>query len=593
MARPETTSSVGDVLRVFWQAISPFKWAFFFILITYSLTSVFQVIVPIYYKDFFDVLTGADALKDVSTVNSLLHILYIILGINIASWLFFRLGAFGINHVESFVMARLKQRAFDHMIGHSYSFFSNNFSGSLVQRVNRLSRAFERVLDRLIYSIIPLSVFIVGTCVVVWSIKPLFSIAIIIWMLSFMAFNYLFSRFKLKYDIAVAETDSKTTGLLSDNIANSNTIQLFTSINYESESFKETSNNQARSTRLAWNLSAVVDAVQASLLFIVEFFLFYFAVKYWQAGSITIGTFVIIQVYFLNLGGRLWDFSHIIRDLYEGFADAKEMIDIMLLPHEIKDIPNAKSLVVTAGKIEFRDVTFGFNPTHEVLSKIALTIEGGQKVALIGPSGAGKSTFIKLILRLYDLIGGNILIDGMDIHTVTQDSLRERVSLVPQDPILFHRSLMDNIRYGRKEATDKEVIEAAKLAHCDEFVQGLPLKYETFVGERGVKLSGGERQRIAIARAILKNAPILILDEATSSLDSESESLIQDALDTLMKGKTTIVIAHRLSTIRKMDRIIVMEGGTIIEDDTHEELLKNESGLYARLWKLQAGGFIA
>jgi ABC-type multidrug transport system fused ATPase/permease subunit len=288
----------------------------------------------------------------------------------------------------------------------------------------------------------------------------------------------------------------------------------------------------------------------------------------------------------------MWDFSRIVRDFYEGFADAKEMIDIMLLPHEIKDIPNASALKITAGEIEFRDVTFNFNETREVLSKISVKIKGGQKVALIGPSGAGKSTFIRLILRLYDLAGGEILIDGTDIHTVTQESLRQNISLVPQDPVLFHRSLLENIRYGRKDATDSEVIEAARLAHCDEFVQNLPLKYETYVGERGIKLSGGERQRVAIARAILKNAPILVLDEATSSLDSASESLIQDALDVLMKGKTTIVIAHRLSTIRKMDRIIVMEGGSIIEDDTHEELLKNENGLYGRLWKLQAGGFM-
>ncbi len=397
----------------------------------------------------------------------------------------------------------------------------------------------------------------------------------------------------MKYDLIVSETDSKTTGLLSDDITNHNAIQLFTSTGFEARAFKKQTNEQAKWTKFSWNLSGVVDAVQASLLFIVEFLLFYFAVNYWKMGLITIGTFVLIQVYFISLGGRLWDFSRIIRDFYQAFADAKEMVDIMLLPHEIKDIPQAQTLQVTKGRIEFRDVTFGFNSTREVLSKLSTIIEGGQKVALIGPSGAGKSTFIRLILRLYDLAGGAILIDNTDIHTITQDSLRENISLVPQDPVLFHRSLMENIRYGRKNATDAEVYEAARLAHCDEFVQSLPLKYETFVGERGIKLSGGERQRIAIARAILKNAPILILDEATSSLDSESESLIQDALDVLMKGKTTIVIAHRLSTIRKMDRIIVMDGGRIIEDDTHDELLKNENGLYGRLWKFQAGGFIA
>ncbi len=591
--KPKPTSSVADVIRVFWRSLKPFKWTFAFVLVIYAMTSVFQVIAPIFYKRFFDVLTSAGATDKITTAPALINILLIILAVNFGSWLCFRVGTFFINHLEAYVMADLKQKAFDHMIDHSYGFFSNNFTGSLVQRVNRLSRAFENIMDRIVFSIVPLVVFITGTCIVLWQVSPIITFVILIWLVTFASFNYLFSRFKLKYDLAVSDSDSKTTGLLSDNITNHNAIQLFTSNSYESDSFAKQTNEQARLTNFSWNLSGVVDAVQASLGFITEFLLFYLAIRYWMTGVITIGTFVLIQVYLVSIGSRLWDFSRIIRDFYQAFADAKEMVDIMLLPHEIKDIPNAGKLQVTAGKIEFREVTFGFNPTREVLSKVSVTIAGGQKVALIGPSGAGKSTFIRLILRLYDLAGGAILIDGTDIHTVTQDSLREHVSLVPQDPVLFHRTLLENIRYGRKDATDEEVFEAARLAHCDEFALALPLKYETYVGERGIKLSGGERQRIAIARAILKNAPILILDEATSSLDSESESLIQDALNVLMKGKTTIVIAHRLSTIRKMDRIIVMDGGKIIEDDTHDELLKNDSSLYGRLWKLQAGGFIA
>ena len=593
MSKPKPTSSVADVIRVFWKSLKPFKWSAAFVVFIYALTSVFQVTAPIYYKQFFDVLTGAGATDKLATAPTLVHILFIIFAVNFGAWLSFRVGTFAINHLEAYVMANLKQRAFDHLINHSYGFFSNNFTGSLVQRVNRLSRAFEKIADRIVFSIIPMTIYIIGACVVIWQVKPLVSVAIIVWMLVFMSFNYTFSRFKLKYDVAVADADSKTTGLLSDNITNHNAIQLFTSAGYESNSFVTETNEQARKTKFAWNLSGWVDAGQASLTIFIEFLLFYFAVNYWKTGVITIGTFVLIQVYFVSLSSRLWDFSRIVRDFYEGFADAKEMVDIMLLPHEIKDIPRAGALQVTEGKIEFREVTFGFNSTREVLSKVSVTIAGGQKVALIGPSGAGKSTFIRLILRLYDLAGGAILIDDTDIHTVTQESLREHVSLVPQDPVLFHRTLLENIRYGRKEATDEEVFEAARLAHCDEFAMALPLKYETFVGERGIKLSGGERQRIAIARAILKNAPILILDEATSSLDSESESLIQDALNVLMKGKTTIVIAHRLSTIRKMDRIIVMDDGKIIEDDTHDELLKRDASLYGRLWKLQAGGFIA
>ncbi|MCR4311030.1 MAG: ABC transporter ATP-binding protein/permease, partial [Candidatus Taylorbacteria bacterium] len=335
-----------------------------------------------------------------------------------------------------------------------------------------------------------------------------------------------------------------------------------------------------------------VDTIQSLLIFIIEFLLFYFAIKYWQVGTITIGTFVLIQVYLVGISGHLWDFSRVIRSIYEAFADAKEMVDILLLGHDVKDARKAHPLTVSAGGVQFEKVGFGFGKERTVLHDLELNIHPGERVALIGPSGAGKSTFVKLLLRLYDVSSGSIEIDGQDIRKVTQSSLRNNISLVPQDPILFHRSLKDNIRYGRRDATDAEVLEAARLAHCDEFALSLQAKYDTFVGERGIKLSGGERQRVAIARAILKDAPILVLDEATSSLDSHSESLIQDALDKLMKDKTVIVIAHRLSTIRKMDRIIVLEKGRVIEEGSHDELLKNGSSLYTKLWNLQAGGFI-
>ena len=242
------------------------------------------------------------------------------------------------------------------------------------------------------------------------------------------------------------------------------------------------------------------------------------------------------------------------------------------------------------GEIAFSNISFDFHKENYVLKDFNLSIKGGERVALVGPSGAGKSTVTKLLLRLYDLSTGSITIDGQDIAAVGQESLRNAISFVPQEPILFHRSLMENIRYGRRDASDAEVVEAAKKANCHDFIDALPEKYDTFVGERGIRLSGGERQRVAIARAILKNSPILVLDEATSSLDSESEALIQDALATLMQGKTVIVIAHRLSTIMKMDRIVVIEDGGIVAEGSHKELLK-QGGLYKKLWSIQAGGF--
>ena len=306
---------------------------------------------------------------------------------------------------------------------------------------------------------------------------------------------------------------------------------------------------------------------------------------------LTVGDFVLIQAYLLTTFDRLISINRELRRFFDAFADSSEMAYILELPHGVQDARGARPLIVSEGAIAFTKVRFGFHPGKLVLSDFNLSIAGGERVALVGPSGAGKSTVTKLLLRFFDIGEGSIAIDGQDISKVTQKSLRDAVSFVPQEPILFHRSLMENIRYGKRDATDDEVIAAAKKAHCHEFISGLPEGYGTYVGERGVKLSGGERQRVAIARAILKNSPILILDEATSSLDSESEAFIQDALEVLMKDKTVVVIAHRLSTIMKMDRIVVVEGGRVVADGSHKELLEG-GGLYHKLWSIQAGGFI-
>lgn len=289
---------------------------------------------------------------------------------------------------------------------------------------------------------------------------------------------------------------------------------------------------------------------------------------------------------------RVWDFGKVIRRIYERLAEAEEMTEILKTPHEITDIVGVSDLVVEKGKIEFNGVVFNYGRKRKLIDKFDLVINPNERVALIGPSGAGKTTIVKLLLRMYDIKDGQIMIDGQDISKITQESLWKNISLVPQDPILFHRTLMENIRYGKQDATDVEVIEAAKLAHCHEFISKLEKGYDTYVGERGIKLSGGERQRVAIARAILRNAPILIMDEATSSLDSESESYIQDALQDLMKNKTVIVIAHRLSTIKNSDRIIVVDKGKIAEEGSHQDLIGKDKGIYKKLWEMQVCGFI-
>jgi len=589
--KTKNQAKLRDIIRAFWRGMKPQHWAFYLMVITFGVFDVANLVVPLYYKKFFDIITVTS--NKAATASALVHVLIIIFLINAAAWFIFRIGLFTTNHLEANTMSRLRQISFDHLVGHSHSFFADNFSGSLVQRVNRFSRAFENLCDVMVFNVLPLVIQVVGVIIVVWLQQPFIAEMMLVWVLISLVGNYAFSTWKLKYDLRSSSADSATTARLSDDITNQATIISFAGSSHEKDEFKKVSLAQARATWTAWDLSSVFDSVQAGLMVLIEFFVFYYGIHFWQAGTITVGTFVLIQVYILGLAQQLWGFSRIVRTIYQSIADAEEMVSLLILPHEIQNIPDASPLAVQKGEIILKDTSFAFGENQPVLKDLNLTIAGGEKIAVIGPSGAGKSTLVRLILRLYNLKEGRITIDNQDIQKVTQESLRESISLVPQDPILFHRSLMENIRYGRRDATDEEVIKAAKLAHCDDFIDALPLKYETFVGERGVKLSGGERQRVAIARAILKNAPILILDEATSSLDSHSESLIQDALDKLMKDKTVIVIAHRLSTIRKMDRIIVLENGKIIEEGTHEDLLDKKESLYKNLWSLQAGGFLA
>jgi len=578
-----------DVIGSIWKGASK-NWPIFALtIICTGLASSIGIITPLYYRKFFDTLSGTQ--NNAAVASLLINDLLIILALNLIGWIFWRIGSFTAVNCQSKSMANLRQQAFNHLLYHSFSFFSNNFTGAIIQRIGRYARAFERLSDRIIWNVIPLVVRLTGIVIVTLSVEPRIAIFIMVWALLYMVVNYFYSVWRLKYNIMMAAADSRTTAVLADSISNQNNIDIFSRHASEIQNFKEVTEDQRKITLLNWNVGSGLDAIQAIFVIIVEFGVFYFTIHFWQQGIISIGTFVLIQLYIIGIGAQLWDFSRIIRDFYEGYADAKEMVQMMKLPYEVKDTPSAKSMIVTSGKVEFHNVSFNFNSTREVLKNINVQIKAGEKVALVGPSGAGKTTFVRLLLRFYNITDGEISIDDQNIQGVTLESLRNNISLVPQDPLLFHRTIMENIRYGNLNARDEEVITAARLAHCDEFVNGLSDKYNTYVGERGIKLSGGERQRVAIARAILKNAPILILDEATSSLDSHSESLIQDALSTLMKDKTTIVIAHRLSTIRKMDRIIVLDNGAVLEEGTHENLI-NTGTLYKKLWSLQAGGFI-
>jgi ATP-binding cassette, subfamily B, bacterial len=583
---------VKGILQVFAYHIRPYAGRFLIILGLIAFAKSMDVIAPIFYKRFFDLISGELVSTPEELPRLLVGSMVIILVLHSFSWLAWRALALLNAWFQTRVMADITQTGHAYLLGHSYQFFSDSFTGSLVRKVNRLARSFERLADQIEFTFVPIIVTMIGYLIVLWTRSHLLALILFAWIVIYLIASIWYARWKSKFDYRAAQTDSKATGILADAITNAITIKLFTGFKYEQRIYRKITEKLRKIRVLSWNMNEVMDALQGGFMVIIEFVMMYYAIKLWEQGLLTIGDFALIQGYLVGLFIVMWDVGRSIRRVFEALADADEMVEILQLPHSVKDTRSAKELDVQKGEIEFKNVYFSFRKTRRVLRGLNLKIHAGEKVALVGPSGAGKSTITKLLFRLYDVERGQIIIGNQRISSVTQESLRANIALVPQEPILFHRSLMENIRYGRMDATDEDVIEAAKRAHAHEFIQELPVGYKTLVGERGVKLSGGERQRVAIARAILKDAPILVLDEATSSLDSESESLIQEALEELMEDKTTIVIAHRLSTIMKMDRILVIENGKLVDSGTHKQLLKKKDGIYKKLWEIQAGGFI-
>jgi len=552
-----------------------------------------DIVSPLVYKRFFDQL----AIDPIHTMarGSLPQIYHTILLIGLVltmSWIGWRCCMLAVIRFESRTMKDLTDSCFAYLQEHSQRFFADNFGGALVKRVNRFAASFETIADQCTLDIgqtIIRIIFVVG--VLFWR-NTVLGCVFLAWTVAFVGFNFVFARWKLRYDLARAELDTKVTARLADTIANAINLKLFASIDREVGDFESVTDEHQRARSKAWMLGWGSDGVQGLSIRGLEIVVLILAVRYWLAGLLTLGDFVLLRSYLSQLTDNVRQMGQNIRRIYEAMADANEMTEILLTCHEVVDARDAADLVVSGGRVEFRKIQFSYAAgSNLVLRDFSLKIRAGERVGVVGPSGGGKSTVLKILARLYDVQSGQILIDNQDIALVTQGSLHRSIAYVPQDPILFHRSLLENIRYSRPLATDDEVIRAAKLAHCHEFISSFPHGYETLVGERGVKLSGGERQRVAIARAILMDAPILILDEATSSLDSESEMYIQDSLAKLISGRTVIAVAHRLSTIRKMDRIVVMKDGHIIEQGSHELLVKSENGLYQKLWNLQSTDF--
>ncbi len=585
-------SLTTQTLRLFWRSMRPHRLIMVLMVVGLVCAVIVQSILPaLLYREIINVLASGGSDRG-ALAREIYVIIWKLLALNLTALVLWRAVTFLDNFFGTRVIADLTNEAFEYIHRHSQGFFIKGFVGSFVRKINRFAAAFGRLEGKVFWSLMPTLVTVISIFVVLASRSLVLSVALVVWAVVYSVCMYAASVYKMRLEAVAAAVDSDVAGRVADTITNNTNIKLFGSLGRESADFRALTEAQFRMQKKVYDVDGLIEGVQAGLMVAIEFVVIRLAVGLWARGAITIGDFALIQTYLFELFYRFWDIGRVVRDVYAQIADAREMTEIFETPHEVVDTPGARELQVTRGEIVYRDVDFTYTKTRAVMSGFSLDIKPGEKVGIVGPSGAGKSTLVSLLFRFYDLSGGRIEIDGQNIAHVTQDSLRRQISLVPQDPVLFHRTLKENIRYARPEATDDEVVAAARAAHCDEFITRMPEGYDTFVGERGVKLSGGERQRVAIARAMLAAAPILVLDEATSSLDSESERAIQDAFGELMRGKTVLVIAHRLSTIMKMDRIVVVDGGRVVEQGTHAELLAREGGLYRRLWDLQAGGFL-
>lgn len=491
---------------------------------------------------------------------------------------------------EPYVRRSILLQSYDYVQNHNYLFFQDNFTGTISSKLKGLLDGYDKLWTeihtglfiKILKSVVNLSALSL--------ININLGLFVLAWSAVYVPLLYKLSIHLNKLSFQETEVRHSLIGQISDKITNITSLFSFASRQRELKALDvEISTAFIPRQLQVYYYNFKLQLIAAGLYLILFGFLLFYMIHLKMNGVISIGDFAFVFGIALVVAEDIWLATRSLQDFSRTMGDLKSAISILQVAHQNLDIKGAKPLIINQSTITFNNVSFGYKKENCVFNNLTLNLRAGEKIGLVGHSGSGKSSLLNLLLRYFETTTGEILIDGQNIAHVTQDSLRENIAVIPQDTLLFHRTLLENIRYGKADATDEDVIEASKSAHIHDYIMQLPDQYNTFVGERGVKLSGGQRQRIAIARAILKDAPILVLDEATSALDSQTEKLIQDSLTHLIKDKrkTVIAIAHRLSTLKHMDRVIVLDKGTIIEEGTHNKLIKDETSLYKKLWTLQ------
>lgn len=570
--------------------IARFKWWYLAMMVLETINSTAGILIPYATGQIIKGVTQAHE-QSLSLVEHLRGPMWLFIALAICEVVFSRAGGACQIYVGPRQRQTVTRAMYAYLQHHSHRFLSNDFAGSLAHKISETSMGYSQTIWTLIFDFYPMAIVFGVAIFMLGHAHRELAQFVAIWAVCFVSASFWLATRTRPFAVAASAARSETTGRVVDAVTNLTSTRLFARLDYERQYLDGQLKRELRAVMRSNTYSERVRWFQYSAAAVLKIGVLYYALQLWGRGEITVAEFVVASTTTLLIINEARNLSRRFLEFFEYIGNVSNGVHTVIRPHEIVDVPGAVPFTIERGCIEFRDVCFGYSPDQPIFRNLNVIIPAGQRVGLVGFSGSGKSTFVSLILRLYDPQSGQILIDGQDIRAMQQDSLHSQLSLIPQDPHLFHRSLLENIRYGRLEATDEEVIESARKAHAHDFIMKIKEQYASLVGERGVKLSGGQRQRIAIARVVVKNAPILILDEATSSLDSITEQAIQETLNDVMEGKTVIVVAHRLSTIAHLDRILVFDQGRIVEDGTHEELLA-AGGAYHQLWSRQAGGFV-